>query len=50
MLFRSGFTDNYIRVEIDNKYGNALDNKIVKVRLDDFNSKKDALKATVIDL
>ncbi len=39
-----GFTDNYIRVETQNDI--KLDNKITKVRLGDFNTKGDALKAT----
>lgn len=39
-----GFTDNYIRVETQNDI--KLDNRITKVRLGDFNTKGDALKAT----
>ena len=38
-----GFTDNYIRVETQNDI--KLDNKIANVRLGDYNSKGDALKA-----
>ncbi|HZK03172.1 MAG TPA: tRNA (N(6)-L-threonylcarbamoyladenosine(37)-C(2))-methylthiotransferase MtaB [Bacteroidaceae bacterium] len=44
-----GFTDNYIKVELDNICGNTFENKIIKVRLEGFNSKKDALKATMVD-
>lgn len=42
----NGFTDNYIRVEMDNVP--SLDNKIVNVRLGSFNEKGDALIAEII--
>lgn len=41
-----GFTDNYIRVEVDADH--SLDNHIVKVKLGDFNKDQTALKATII--
>ena len=41
-----GFTDNYIRVELPPAEGNAaLDNRIIKVKLGNFNYNKTALKA-----
>lgn len=42
-----GFTDNYIRVEIDAKLSSAqaLDNKIVNITLGDFNADGNALNA-----
>ena len=44
-----GFTRNYIRVELPPKESNeALDNQLVSVRLGDFNTKRDALKASLI--
>lgn len=42
--FMHGFTDNYIRVEVDNTPD--FDNRLVPVRLDGFNEDKSALKAT----
>ncbi|MCR5312063.1 MAG: tRNA (N(6)-L-threonylcarbamoyladenosine(37)-C(2))-methylthiotransferase MtaB [Bacteroidaceae bacterium] len=42
-----GFTDNYVKVEIPNTP--ELDNKIVRVKLGDFNEKKDALTATIVE-
>ena len=45
-----GFTRNYIRVELPPKDSNeSLDNQIVSVRLGDFNSKRDALKASLLN-
>ena len=41
-----GFTENYIRVEIEND--EALDNQIITVRLGDFNEDKTALLGTII--
>jgi threonylcarbamoyladenosine tRNA methylthiotransferase MtaB len=41
-----GFTDNYIRVEM--KRDDALDNRLVRVRLGDFNEAGDALRAVII--
>ena len=41
-----GFTENYIRVEADNAEG--LENRIVNVRLGDFNEGGDALKAILV--
>ncbi|MDD6393506.1 MAG: tRNA (N(6)-L-threonylcarbamoyladenosine(37)-C(2))-methylthiotransferase MtaB [Prevotella sp.] len=44
-----GFTDNYIKVEIDkDDYDENLDNNIVEVMLGDFNNDKTALKAKLI--
>ncbi len=42
--FRSGFTDNYIKVEV----ASDLDNEIVNVRLDGWNKDKTALMATLV--
>lgn len=42
-----GFTENYIRVELP--HDNRLDNCLVKVRLDEFNEDKTALKASIIE-
>lgn len=42
-----GFTDNYIKVEVDNNP--ALDNKIVNVKLGGFNEDGTALLGTVIE-
>lgn len=42
-----GFTDNYIRVEVADAKS-YHDNTLVKVRLDDFNVEKTALRATII--
>ncbi len=41
---RSGFTDNYIKVEV----ASDLDNEIVNVRLDGWNKDKTALMATLV--
>lgn len=41
-----GFTRNYIRVELDNN--SALDNRIVTVRLGEFNTDKTALLGTIL--
>ena len=41
----SGFTDNYIKVELANS---QLDNTIVNVRLGDWNDKGDALIGELI--
>ncbi len=42
-----GFTDNYVRVEIDGTEG-CVDNMLVRVRLGGFNEDKTALKAKII--
>ena len=42
-----GFTDNYIRIELDNSTISQLDNSIVMVRLGEWNEKGDALTGTV---
>ncbi|BEG99551.1 tRNA (N(6)-L-threonylcarbamoyladenosine(37)-C(2))-methylthiotransferase MtaB [Bacteroides sedimenti] len=42
-----GFTDNYIRVEVDN--APRLDNHLVKVLLGGFNDDETALKGTIIE-
>ena len=42
-----GFTENYIRVEVEN--APKLDNHLVKVLLGDFNEDGTALKGTIID-
>lgn len=42
-----GFTENYIRVEIPSD--DALDNKVVQVRLGDWNDEMTALRGTVLD-
>lgn len=42
-----GFTDNYIRVEVESKP--KLDNHLVKVRLGEFNEDETALKGTIIE-
>ena len=42
-----GFTDNYVRVEVDDAE-TCMDNQLVRVRMDDFNEDKTALKATII--
>lgn len=41
-----GFTANYIRVEVESD--NALDNKLVQVRLGEFNEHKSALEGTIL--
>ena len=41
-----GFTDNYIRVEIDSD--DSLDNQLIKVKLIEFNDDKSALRAEII--
>ena len=42
-----GFTDNYIRIEIDNN--DSLDNQLVKVQLIEFNEDRTALKAEILN-
>lgn len=42
----NGFTENYIRIELP--YDAALDNKLVRVRLEAFNDDETALKATLL--
>lgn len=42
---QNGFTDNYIKVEVKAQGG---DNQIVNVRLDGWNTKRTALKATIV--
>ena len=42
-----GFTDNYIRIEIDND--DSLDNQLVKVKLIEFNEDRTALKAEILN-
>ena len=42
-----GFTDNYVRVEVDGAEA-CMDNQLVRVRLGDFNDDKTALKTTII--
>ena len=42
-----GFTDNYIRVEVDDAH-DCQDNTLVRVRLEEFNADKSALKASII--
>lgn len=42
-----GFTDNYVRVEIDEAEG-CVDNTLVRVRLHGFNEDKTALKASLV--
>ena len=41
-----GFTDNYIRVEV--AHDDRLDNRIIRVRLEDFNEDRTALKAVLL--
>lgn len=41
-----GFTDNYIRVELE--HDDALDNRLIRVRLDEFNEDGTALKGTIV--
>lgn len=41
-----GFTDNYIRVELPKE--NTLSNKLVRVRLGDFNAESDSLIGTIL--
>ena len=41
-----GFTDNYIRVELDADH--SLDNHLVEVKLGDFNEDKTALKGLIV--
>lgn len=41
-----GFTDNYIRVELN--HDDSLDNHVVKVRLGDFNDDETSLKAEIL--
>lgn len=40
-----GFTENYIRIETE--YDKALDNRIVQMRLGEFNAEEDALRGTI---
>lgn len=47
-MLMHGFTENYIRVEIENSDSQAMDNHIVRVKLGTFNEDKTALKATLI--
>lgn len=42
-----GFTENYIRVELDNN--EALDNRIVAIRLDKFNEDRTALRGILLN-
>lgn len=44
--FMHGFTENYIRVELP--FDSSLDNKIIRVRLGDFNEDKTSLKGDII--
>lgn len=41
-----GFTENYIRVEVDSN--NSLDNRVVNILLEDFNEDKTALKGRIL--
>ena len=41
-----GFTDNYIRVEVDAPH--TLDNQLVMVALDEFNADGSALKGRLV--
>ena len=41
-----GFTENYIRVEVEND--DSLDNQVVNVRLGEFNEEMTALKGTIL--
>lgn len=41
-----GFTENYIRVEVDSD--NSLDNRVVNILLEDFNEDKTALKGRIL--
>ena len=43
-----GFTDNYIRVEVDTPRGTLSDNTLVRVRLNDFNADGTALKGSLL--
>jgi len=47
-MLMHGFTENYIRVEIENSDSQAMDNHIVRVKLGTFSEDKTALKATLI--
>jgi threonylcarbamoyladenosine tRNA methylthiotransferase MtaB len=42
-----GFTDNYIRVEVDADH--SLDNKLIRVKLGELNADGTALCGTIID-
>lgn len=42
-----GFTDNYVRVEVDGAEA-CMDNQLVRVRLGDFNGDKTALKGSLL--
>ena len=41
-----GFTDNYIRVELD--HDDQLDNRLVRVRMGEFNEEGTALKGIIV--
>ena len=41
-----GFTDNYIRVELE--HNDILDNQLVRVKLGDFNEDGTALQGTIV--
>ena len=43
-----GFTDNYIRVEVEAPRGTLSDNTLVRVRLNDFNADGTALKGSLL--
>ena len=44
--YMHGFTDNYVRVELP--YDLSLDNKLVRVRMGDFNEDGTSLKGEII--
>lgn len=44
----NGFTDNYIRTQVDNFTISQIDNLIAQVRLGDWNEKGDALKGEIV--
>ena len=41
-----GFTENYIRVEVESD--DSLDNQVINVRLGEFNEEMTALKGTIL--
>ena len=41
-----GFTDNYVRVELP--HDNSLDNRLLRVRLGDFNEEGTSLVGTIL--
>ena len=43
-----GFTENYIRVEVESD--DSLDNQVINVRLGEFNEEMTALKGTIFDI